>query len=95
MRYFYMIVVLTCAIFSNMPCDAEETKAKKETAQKTVIVEEGGVGGKHINVGNTEDNSGRSESGVGAERPMPTWETYDQNTGLPDVVPSDSYGEYE
>lgn len=42
-----------------------------------------------------EDNVSEKETtGTNKPRVAPEWVSYDQNTGLPDVVPSDAKGEF-
>lgn len=51
--------------------------------------------GKHIEVDSNEEGARDSEQGITRNREMPVDETFDENTGMPDVVPSDRAGELQ
>ena len=96
MRYFILTGVLACVLCAGA-CGAEEYIKGKPTdpASQTVVFEEaGGSGGGAIDtgpVGNRYPNDG----GVDDSGAMPSYESYDPNTGLPNYVPSDSFGEFD
>jgi hypothetical protein len=94
MRYVYLLVSMAFLASFNIGW-AEESADKKAAAAKTVVVEENpGQDLKQVDVGNNQP-ARPEEYGVDRPRVMPSWETNDENTGLPDVVESDKEGELE
>ena len=89
MRYLYAVIAIVF-IFSVSAMAAE-------TAQKGVAAaRQGGMAqGKEIETDDNDKKADDKEYDVDNEREMPQHETYDQNTGLPNVVPSDKEGELE
>lgn len=87
MKYACLISALALALCAS-DCDAEEGQkktppAKAKAAAATESKPEEKL--KHID---TEDVSGR-DSRAGDQAVGDAWESYDQNTGLPNVVQSD------
>ncbi|MFA5142923.1 MAG: hypothetical protein WC522_01975 [Candidatus Omnitrophota bacterium] len=75
-------VGLDKAMAGSGACDGAGKTAKEE--QAPVAAE-----------GADEPVADDEEDGVGSRRAMPTMQTYDQNTGLPNLVSSDREGEIE
>lgn len=96
MRYAFLISALSCAfcLFTGLS-DAEDAQNKKAVAKTVVVDENPDSRIKHIDVDEPSGGASEKEYGVNSERPMPGWEEYDENTGLPDKVESDSWVEFE
>ena len=77
-----------CAVCGDV-CDAEETKKAPITAEEAVMDDKPAPKLRHLDVG----SAGEPDSA--AQKPMEQWESYDQNTGLPNVTQSDSTYELE
>ena len=89
MRYLY--VVMTIVFVFSASAMAAETAQKSDAAAKQGGAVQGH--GKEIETDYNDKKADDKEYGVDNEREMPQHETYDQNTGLPNVVPSDKEGE--
>lgn len=91
-RVFLLTAVMVCA-----PClvsmAAEEEKSSPVV--QTVVEEESGSKLKHLDVGDDERPSRERDTSASEGNPMPLGESYDENTGLPNVVKSDTVGEVE
>lgn len=84
MKYFYAVVAFMCLLMvSNVAAQEGDDSAGKASAGKEIVVT------------NPESRADDAEFGVNNEREMPQSETYDPNTGLPNVVGSDKAGELE
>ena len=95
MRYAWLISMMACMLFASLISEAEETK-KKEQKIKTVVVEETkGSNLKHIDLGEASGRSDRPRYGVEGTDAMMSNRSYNQNTGMMDIVPSDRAGELE
>ena len=89
MRHLFFMSALMWAFCSTAV--GSDDPAKGSAAPKTAVVEEKADENlKPINTSNPRGVSPENDYGVNRERPMEQWETYDQNTGLPDMTPSDS-----
>lgn len=88
MKYACLVVLAALTLCAGA-CDAKVVK--DAAAGEGVIIE------KPIDVGPVKEKPVEEDYGVGSEgeREMPSRENYDPNTGLPNVVPSDSDGEME
>ena len=87
MRYLSVVIALVF-VFSAAAMAADESqKAPAPAAAKQGPAIQGQ--GKEIEVDHPTSLADEAESGVNSDREMPSSETYDENTGLPDVVPSD------
>ena len=99
MKYLILTGVLACALCAGV-CGAEEDIKGKgaspaSPASQTVVFEEaGGSGERAIDTGPVK-NRYPNDGGVDDSGAMPADESYDENTGLPNSVPSDSYGEFD
>jgi len=91
MRYMVLAGVLAFALCAGV-CEAEDGKVKNASTVITVkTVEEeteSGAGLKHIGLGDNPED--RAEEPVAEVGVMSPGESYDENTGFPDVVESDS-----
>lgn len=81
-----------CGVFA-----AEEPQGKPSApASQTVVFKEaGGAGGDQDVGGSDTRDQAPNDGGVDDAGTMPQYQSYDQNTGLPNDVPSDSYGEFD
>ena len=93
MRYVYiavaMVFIFSAAVYA-VDSDQKNDTSAKQAGSADVKSQE-----KEIVVDSNERASNGKEFGVGKENEMPSGETYDQNTGLPNVVESDKEGEIE
>ena len=95
MRYVYFVAAVLFMFCVNAMASEEavgngavQAQAKTQSGQPVKAPKEIVV----------NDNGGRAddeEFGVGQESEMPESDTYDENTGLPNVVGSDTMGEIE
>ena len=95
MKYFYFVAAF---IFVSVSCVfAGEEVSKSPVVASSQAVKTGQVlsQGKEIVVDSNEALSDDKDYGVGEVREMPESDTYDQNTGMPNVVGSDTAGEIE
>lgn len=98
MKYFILTGALVCVLCAGVYAE-EDVKGKSANlaspASQTVVFEEaGGSGEKAIETGPVR-NRYPNDGGVDDSGAMPPYESYDENTGLPNYVPSDSYGEFD
>lgn len=82
MKYLSALVVLVL-VLSPVALMAEGQGAAVDSQTRSIDVE------------HPTDMSDEAESGVNNQREMPQSQTYDDNTGLPNVVESDKTGEIE
>ena len=96
MKYVYLVSALACALCVGI-CDADEPQKNSPAAQTVVINEtpESQTGVRHIDTGDSSGGGRARDYGAGENRQMEQWETYDADSGLPDVVPSDASGQLE
>ncbi len=95
MKYFVLTGALACVLCTGAFGAEEDMKGKASAASQTVVFEEaGGSGEKAIETGPVR-NRYPNDGGVDDSGAMPVYESYDENTGLPNYVPSDSYGEFD
>ena len=89
MRYLYIAIAIIFMLSAGI--------AVAEEGQKTLGAAKQGEGvtsqKREIVTDLNDKRSDDKEYGVGSEREMPSDETYDENTGLPNIVPSDKEGE--
>jgi hypothetical protein len=90
MRYLYMAAAFILMLGTAAIADENSPKGGDEAAKQGTVAQ---VQGKEIDVSHPTALADEAESGVNSEREMPQHETYDENTGLPNVVPSDKEGE--
>ena len=88
MRYFCIVLAVVCMLGAGVAIVGAQ-KSDKASGQGAGIVSQE----KEIVTDNNEKRSDDKEYGENNEREMPQSETYDPNTGLPNVVPSDKEGE--
>lgn len=89
MRYVFLLILAISLVSFNIGW-AADAAADKEAVVKTVVVEENPDQNlKPVDVGPTTGTASE-DYGVNRPRVMPAGETYDENTGLPDVVQSDA-----
>lgn len=90
-------VFLMCAfvyLFSSCACEAKEVKGN--TKAEDVAIKEGpSRNEKQIDTGSEEGDVLEETSETNTGVAMPPYESYDPNTGLPNVVESDTTGELE
>lgn len=91
MRNAILVAGIFFALCMNV-CAEEETKKDAVAKDKEPAAEENVKGRKHIDVNlppedDTGKGSGEKERGV-----MEPYESYDENTGMPNVVKSDEEG---
>ena len=89
MRYFYVVAAVVCMLGAGIAASAEGQKGDKASGQGAGIVSQE----KEIVTDMNERRSDDKEFGENNEREMPQSQTRDENTGLPNVVPSDKEGE--
>jgi hypothetical protein len=96
MKYFVLTGVLACVLYAGACAAEEDAKGKgADPASQTVVFEEaGGSGEKAIETGPVR-NRYPNDGGVDDQGTQPEYESYDPNTGLPNYVPSDNYGEFD
>jgi hypothetical protein len=96
MRNMILAGAMMFALCANAVAE-EDVKGKgASTAGKTVIFEEaGGEGPRTIDAGGPARNKYPDDGGVDDAGTMPPYESYDENTGLPDRVPSDTAGQFD
>jgi len=90
MKYFYLFIALFFGLSAGV-CDADisgkvQAQVKAPAAEKTAD-----KGLKEIDTG--DDSGAPVREDYGVDNTMSQSRPYDANTGLPDVVPSDSDGE--
>lgn len=95
MKYFVLAGALACALCAGAFGAEEDIKGKStDSASQTVVFEEaGGSGEREIDSGRPRRTAYPNDGGVAGT--MPSDESYDENTGLPDYVPSDTAGEFD
>lgn len=95
MRYIYIFMALAFAAFVSI-CDAIEEKGKAAAARPAA--EAHSQAGPIANVGAVDEEGEEAES-VKEDVPLrggeEDWETYDDETGMPDVTESDRLGEVD
>ncbi len=98
MKYFVLTGALACVLCTGAFGAEEDMKGKASAASaasQTVVFEEaGGSGEKAIETGPVR-NRYPNDGGVDDQGTQPEYESYDPNTGLPNYVPSDNYGEFD
>lgn len=88
MKYAVLMGALAFMLYGGV-CEAENGKVENAPVDAEVSEEvEEGTGLRHIDVG--DDSDSRVEEPVSQIGVMSPGESYDENTGLPDVVESDS-----
>jgi hypothetical protein len=99
MRYLVVAAAFVCAAFSGAIADEDKALAGGSAADKVVLHEAGGSGGSAVDTGPVSDGGPSSpdsfEYGSGQRALMPMADSEDPNTGMPNKVPSDSYGEFD
>ncbi len=96
MKYFVLTGALACVLCAGAFGAEEDIKGKStDPASQTVVFEEAdGSGEKAIETGPVK-NRYPNDGGVDDQGTQPKYESYDPNTGLPNYVPSDNYGEFD
>ena len=89
MRYLYIVVAVIFMLSGGMAVAEEGQKALGAAKQDEGVKSQE----KEIVTDLNDRRSDNKEYGENNEREMPQSETYDENTGLPNVVPSDKEGE--
>lgn len=91
MRYVFMASVVLCLLFTCGVCISDDAKTPGCASS---MGEGASQHDKVIDLGDNQtggyESSGVSDSGV-----MPKYQSYDQNTGLPNMVASDAAGELQ
>lgn len=96
MKHFVMTGVLAFALCSGAYAENGINSAASGTAAEEVTFEEaGGSGEKDIEGDETAAGPQSYGTGVNEAGVMPSYESYDDNTGLPNYVPSDTTGEID
>ena len=89
MRYLYIVVAVIFMLSAGVAVAEESNKISGAAKQGPVA----GSQDKEIVTDLNDRRADDKEFGENNEREMPQSETYDENTGLPNVVPSDKEGE--
>lgn len=89
MRYLSLVVAAIFVMWAGY-CGAQDTK---NTAP--VVGEKSDEMAVPADTAEDSDVGEREDSGVGRENLMPPGQTYDENTGMPNTVESDTDGEIE
>jgi|GEM_PF-6590701 hypothetical protein len=96
MKNLIMTGVFACALCAGVFAEEDIKGEASHPAGQTVVFEEaGGAGAKTIDSGPSRSTSYPNDGGVNDSGAMPPYESYDPNTGLENVVPSDSSGEFD
>lgn len=100
MRIVIFAGLFACLAASAACAEGDAAKRGASGAAQTVVMHEaGGRGEKEIDERAANEGGPSSpksfDYGTGDEALMPMGDTYDPNTGLPDKVPSDSYGQFD
>lgn len=98
MKYFILTGALACVLCAGVYAE-DDIKGKGTSpasrASQTVVFEEaGGSGEREIETGPVK-NRYPNDGGVDDSGAMPANQSQDEISGLPDSVPSDSYGEVD
>ena len=89
MKCLYITIVMVFIFGAGIVAAEEGPKNGSAAAQGTAVQSQE----KEIVTDLNDRRSNDKEHGVSSEREMPEGQTYDENTGLPNVVPSDKEGE--
>ena len=91
-RVFLIAAIMVCA-----PCLISMAAGEEKSSPivQTVVEEESGSKLKHLDIGDDERPSKPRDTSASEGNLMPMGESYDENTGLPNVVKSDTVGEIE
>jgi hypothetical protein len=96
MKNLIMTGVFACALCAGGYAEEYMKGKASYPASQTVVFEEaGGAGAKTIDSGPSPRTSYPNDGGVNDSGALPPYESYDPNTGLKNVVPSDSSGEFD
>jgi hypothetical protein len=99
MKHLIVASLLTCVAWSGAVAGEDKAESADRAARTVVMHEAGGGGAKSLDVKTKYDGGPQSpdsfDYGSGSKALMPMGDTYDPNTGMPDMVPSDSYGEFD
>ncbi|MDP2913766.1 MAG: hypothetical protein Q8N91_07190 [Candidatus Omnitrophota bacterium] len=88
----YIIIFILCATSF---CGAEKKQKIEKPAAETAIEKDDSAKLKHIDTGEDDGQVHEAEYGVNKPELMPPGQSYDENTGLPNIVESDAGGEIE
>ena len=89
MRYLYITIAVIFMMSASIAVAEEGQKTGGAAKQDAAVKSQE----KEIVTDLNDKRSDDKEFGENNEREMPQSETYDENTGLPNVVPSDKEGE--
>ena len=92
MKYLCFATVIVFML-STAAVAAEEARGTGAAAGKGQVTVQGKE--KEIETDYNDESSGGKARGAGDKREMPASDSYDPNTGLPNVVSSDKEGELE
>ena len=96
MRCLILTGVLACVLCAGAYGADKYIKGKPtDPASQTVVFEEAGGSGEEAVDTGPAGNRYPDDGGVNDSGAMPPYESYDPNTGLPNYVPSDSFGEFD
>lgn len=101
MRNSFIVGLFIIALLAALPCAAQKAVETKESIAEYGPAKEGekGVVSEKemtpLDIGEATDESCGSDYGVDKPALMPPGEMYDENTGLPNSVESDTCGEIE
>jgi hypothetical protein len=91
MRGLVLTGALACALCAGAIAEEDIKGKPTDPASQTVIIEEAdGTGQKAIDESGQDRETRPNDGGVDESGAMPSDESYDENTGLPDRVPSDT-----
>ena len=95
MRHLVLAGLMICAVCAvGVAAENAPAKTSEQTSQTVVFEEAGGSGERAIDTGDPRQK-GPNDGGVNDAGTMPSYESYDPNTGLPNDVASDSSGEFD
>lgn len=96
MKYAFLIICIIILMLSITSfCVAEKNQKIEKPAAETAIDEGGSAKLMHIDTGEDDGQAHETEYGVNKPELMPPDQSYDENTGLPNIVESDAEGEIE
>ncbi len=96
MRYLVLAGVLACVLCAGAVAEEYVKGKPTDPASQTVIMEVAGAPGeKATDAAGKGPQAGPDDGGVDDAGTMPSYESYDENTGLPDRVPSDISGQFD
>lgn len=95
MRHALMVSIFALVFCTVSAGAAEEMQAEEGVAVETAMTEDDESAGlKEIYTGEEDERPPETEYGVDRPNVMPSYEYYDEDTGLHDAVESDAVGDF-